>query len=205
MTTRDKVFWLLWVIIALAAILFTIKSSADSFPTQGSGAHDLIRKWKPRAASIPEPTVIILPTSRNFYFAAIATNATGQSDFSNEAVYTRTSSVTFVTMKWDPPLNNNVDGYFLYWGKESGIYTNKTYVGTNLIAEARIIPENPSNLVVSVTVSNATSVAWSSSPNGPWSTTGFSKYTSTNPIGPRYFRASGSKNNLKVFIGTTMQ
>lgn len=205
MNTRDKIFWMLWVIIALAAILLTIKASGDCYPTQGSGAYDLIRTPSVRGTAIPEPSVVITPTYRNFYFAAIATNAYGQSDFSNEAVYTRTSSVTFVTLKWDPPLTNNVDGYFLYWGKSSGLYTNKTYWGTNLTATVRIIPEMPSNLVVSVTESNASNMAWSSSPKGPWSTTGFSKYTTTNPVGPRYFRAYGSKNNSKVFITTKMQ
>lgn len=205
MTTRDKLFWLLWVIIALAAILFTIKASGDCYPTQGSGAYDLIRNTEVRSSVIPEPTIVITPTYRNFYFAAIATNSAGQSDFSNEAVYTRTGAVSFVTLKWDASAGDNVDGYILYWGKSSGLYTNKTYWGTNLTATVRIIPEMPSNLVVKVTLSNATDIVWAPSPNGPWSTTGFSKYTSTNPMGARYFRASGSKNNSKVFIGTTMQ
>lgn len=205
MTTRDKVFWLLWVIIALAAILFTIKSSADSFPTQGSGAHDLIRKWKPRAESIPEPTTVLLPTYRNFYFAAIATNAIGPSDLSNEAVYTRTSNVTFVTLKWDAPLADNVDGYFLYWGKESGMYTNKTFVGTNLTATARIIPEMPSNLVVTVSSTNSIDLEWSTSIRGPWSRMGSSNFTIMNPSGPRYYRPYGFKTNSHVFIGSSMK
>lgn len=205
MTTRDKIFWILWVIIALAAILFTIKVSGDSFPTQGSGAYDLIRNPTFRATDIPEPLMVTTQSYRNFYFAAIATNSVGQSDYSNEAVYTRTSAVSFVTLKWDAPEGDSVEGYILYWGKASGLYTNKTYWGTNLIATVRIIPAMPSNLVVSVTETNASNIAWSSSPNGPWSTTGFSKYTTTNPVGPRYFRAYGSKNNSKVFISKTMQ
>lgn len=200
MSMRTKIFWLIWLIVAIGAIVWAVKASGTPFPTQGSGAAALI---SPTAPSIHEPTAVVPPTLHIFYFGLKATNAIGISDFSNEAAYTRTNSETYVTLTCDPPVSNNVDGYLLYWGKASGTYTNQSSWGTNRLFTARIVPPMPSNLLVTVTVSNANDMVWSSSLKGPWSRLGSSNFTILNPIGPRYYR--GTNRNSKVFISSRMQ
>ena len=94
-----------------------------------------------------------------WHFAATAENQEGEeSDFSGEATLSMYSSAgsrfgtnnqLTVRLAWDPtPANTGMVFYAVYWGTNTGVYTNHAHFGTNLVGEIVIQRPPPPDRVV---------------------------------------------------------
>jgi hypothetical protein len=177
---------------------------AQGAPTQGSGAKALVRMAKSSlgAASIPVPKAIIVPVT-TYFFAATATNDAGQSEYSNEAVFQNSNHVATVTLRWDAV--TNADSYTVWKGRQSRTYTNAYPTLATTVVVALGMPRL-TNLVVTVTSTNATNLLYSTSLKGPWSLLGATNYVATNPP-TRFWRAMGKTKakSGKAFISGVWQ
>lgn len=207
--------WLVVGVLFFLGIWVCCGNSKTSYPTQGSGAADLIRlKAEPAFATVKSPPPLpklraraVLPKpTYTFYFAATAFDKDGlESGYSNEVTYSTTNPMNPVTLAWDASISSNRPiTYWIYQGGISGSYTNHYAAGTNLLLTLR--PSLPkTNLLITVTTTGATNLAWAPSLRGPWTSLNSTNWMATNPPAPRYFRSVAKKAGSKVFISGQYQ
>jgi hypothetical protein len=119
-----------------------------------------------------------------WHFAAEAMNNQGAfSDPSTELVWTNYSHAAMVTLACDPnSITDNVIGYTFLGGRTQSVYTVSNLVMGGPTGTLQIIPIQPTNRVVTVSVLSSTGLA------GPWlPDTNFPALTVTNPTGPNSF------------------
>lgn len=207
---KAKLFFGIWLIVVIAVIWWISTLCAKGMPphphphkadrksafiSQGDGALALIA----RSPIPPMPKSIYPP----YYFVATATDENGlESDYSNETTFTNhiPGFVKSIVLGWDAsPSTNRIVDYKVYWGRSSGSYTNVQSASTNLWLSVNLLGPYLSNVVVSVTSSNASSLLRSDSLIGPWTNLHRTSWTATNPQAPLYFRGIGEEEN-EVFI-----
>jgi multisubunit Na+/H+ antiporter MnhC subunit len=208
MNTRSFISWIVWALFVLAAFLWIAheasgKTRRTQPPTQGSGAAALMAKPVPGPSMLVLPKIVIKPQS--FYFVATAQAGGLESTNSNEVVYVRTNtSVQWVTLAWNrSPTLTTITNYMVYKGRVSGVYTNAYPAGTNLTLRVPLFPPVLTNVVINVTTTGATNLAYASSLAGPWVKVGATNWTATNPPSPRYFRSM--KAGSRVYISSIWQ
>ncbi len=140
-----------------------------------------------------------------YYFAATATDTAGlESDYSNEVILVDTNFHRFVTLAWCPsPCTNVITNYIVYWGPAPHTYTNHISAGTNLDITIALWPPGPSNILVRVTSTGATNLAWATSFAGPWTKLNATNWTGTNVQGTRFWRALARTSGSRVYVTTS--
>lgn len=215
---KSKLFWLVWLVVVVGAILWLSHLAANGTPvcksefvSQGDGSRLLISKWSVKAVrtTMPRPYFIIIPPATNtYYFTATATDRNGlESDYSNEVSCRLTNQYqSAVTLAWDASSGTNViTNYAIYIGGLSRTYTNRVNAGTNLTKTVYVGNPRLTNVVITVTSQNATNLQWCSRIGQPWTLLGATNWTATNPT-PRFWRAMGrSTTPGKAFISSRWQ
>lgn len=204
MNTRSKIIW--WTLLVLALIGACIcygKPVKNHWATQGSGGYDLINGRNHKQEGVVTTIRQALPVRPLiFYFAATATDVNGlTSDYSNEDVYVRTGKVQTVTLAWDASQSSSIiTNYAVWMGRQSRFYTTNFNASTNLILKVPLFPPALTNIVIIITTSNASDLAYSSTINGLWTMLNATNWIATNPTAPRYFRAVGKSGNPTLFL-----
>lgn len=207
MTRRAKIFFLLWFIAVVTLIWYFARVAAygkevwyvasEHRGLDSPRGHEQVVERRTRVVEMVEylgsrPLRVLYP----FYFAATAKDDFGrESDFSNEAEYGYSGTVRYVTLAWDRSPTTNPVTYTIYKGRSSRSYTNSYPAGTNLTLTVPLFDYELSNLVVTVTTTNATNLAWASGLAGPWAKLNTTNWSITNPTALRYFRALGKNGN----------
>ena len=209
MTHRAKILFLLWFIAVVVLIWYFAHIAAYGKEVwYVASAHRGIESPKGHEQVLDHRTRVVSWTGDAipFYFAATATDGWGQeSVFSREVVYGWTGGVHFVTLAWDRSLTTNPITYRVYRGRSSGVYTRNFAAGDALVLTVPLFDYELSNLVLTVTTTNATNLAWASGLAGPWAKLNTTNWSITNPTVPRYFRAIGKKAGSTVKINARHQ
>lgn len=133
----------------------------------------------------PLPAVLPPKPPGVYYLTATAHNTNGTSDYSVELAYTNWLKQTSLLLGWDYPYPEAEPVTFtIHKGRQSGVYTNYYYVGTNREALIPLPPPTPSNCIVTL---------WASCTNWP-------SLTLTNLQGKLFFRPNWTKSGTKYTV-----
>lgn len=146
---------------------------------------------------LPLPKPLAPKPRPPYYFVAKAViQSQGvESDPSNEVIFTPVSNCCRVlTLAWDYPYANTDLFFRVYWGRQSGIYTNRVST-TNLSVAVELYPPPKTNIVLTITTTG-TNLACANTMKGPWYFLNRTTISITNPtLWPVFYRGAGAGSN----------